>query len=1096
MKYILFLSLSFLTNLYYSQCSNTAMDLTTWNAQGGNWNVTGTSVNQTVNGGNVYFMSPQPFINVQMAGTLRTDDGDNDIMGFVFGVEGVIGTAPFHYYKFQWDQGGDGNGMYVREYDQTGLVSTLYANVGDYWTRSFNHNFSLTYQTSRIIISVDGVQIMDVGGCFNPGQFGFLNHSQANVTYSNFTYTPMPDFLFTTNDRVCLGQSINPSILCSSTGVNPYQSIIWDFGDGTTTTNVTTTQHTYTSAGIYNVQLSVVDFLGCASYITKQVQVFDPSFSLGNDKSICPSTTATFSPDNTNVGDSYSWNSGENTANITKGVSGNYILTITDVNSCTAEDTVVLSLEAIPTVSFQADDECLYDSVSFINNTNSSVSEFWDFGDGQNSADFDPKHKYTADGNYTVKLVTSFGQGCSDSTTQTVTIHEIPNATFTSPNGCFNTAALFTNNSTITNGNLTNSLWHFGDGQTSNSLNESHTYNADANYDVLLVVTSNNSCKDSITQTITRYPLPVPSYTANPECIYKEVSFIDQSTINTPDNIFEWNWNFGPGLNSNLQSPNIILQTTGTNQVKLTVTSNHGCIDSISSTIEAFTNPEANFITSDACNNLAATFINSSVVLNDQIISYQWDLGDGFTTTSQNVSHQYLNPGTYTAQLIVESSHNCIDTVAQDIIRFPIPVSSFSATNECLYDSLVFTNSSTIDAPNTITNFIWNFGDGSTLDLNENTKHKYMADGMYQVKLTVESDNNCSDDTIIFVNAYPIPNVNFASINKCINEGESSFSNTSIIATGGFDSWQWDFGDTYSSNFLAPTHQYITDGTYAVKLIGISDFGCKDTLTRDITIYNKPLAIFTVDKTEGCVPLCVTFSDNSTDGLGVNSRKWIFEDNGISVLESPEKCFNSDGDFDISLIVTNTNNCKDTLVKSDYINAWPNPTANFTLSTEQTDVLHPIIDIINNSSDALSWMWNLGNGNLDSLNFDITEVYNEANVYNIDLLVRNQYGCTDSTSQILTVDSKPFFYIPNSFTPNGDGFNDGFKVESEDFNFVSMSIFNRWGQRIFTTSDINEAWNGTHKGIEVKQGTYVWIIKFKDEEGSEQIEQGSVVLIK
>lgn len=132
------------------QCNNVAIDLNTWTAQGGTWNVNpgGTSVNQTVNGGAVYFLSPQPFINVLISGTLNTADGDNDRIGFVFGVEGTIGAAPFHYFRFEWDEGGDGNGMYVREYNQTGLISTPLSLVGNHWTRGFNHNFTLTYTSS------------------------------------------------------------------------------------------------------------------------------------------------------------------------------------------------------------------------------------------------------------------------------------------------------------------------------------------------------------------------------------------------------------------------------------------------------------------------------------------------------------------------------------------------------------------------------------------------------------------------------------------------------------------------------------------------------------------------------------------------------------------------------------------------------------------------------------------------------------------------------------------------------------------------------------------------------------------------------------
>lgn len=1262
-KLFLWLGIIIATQFYWAQCNNVPIDLNTWTAQGGNWDVsgTGTSVFQTINGPNVYFLSPQPFINVVISGTLRTNDNDDDNMGFVFGVEGTIDTPPFHYFRFEWDEGGNGNGMYVREYDQTGLIATHLSLVGNHWTRGFNHNFTLTYQSSKIIITMDGTEVLNMDGCFNPGNFGFFNRSQANVTYSNFQYLPTPDFQFVSNDSICITEPALTDIFCLNSNINPYAEIRWDFGDGTIISNVTNASHIYSTAGTYNLELYVRDFFGCEDSITKQIRVFDPSFTLGPDQSICPGAfDATFTTSNNNPGNSYLWSSGETTPSITKNVSDEFRLTLTDANGCIARDTVNLIVGTLPTVTYTANSECIYNTVAFNNNTVGAQSILWDFGDGNSSNALAPNHQYTNSGNYTTKLVATFGQGCKDSTTVPITIFDAPQASFTGADDCFNNTANFTNTSTINSGVIANNLWSFGDGNTGNQINETHDYSAagsyvvtlvtvsdnlcydtvsasfdrhsipsinysfgnsclydsilftnnstidlpsvfqsydwdfgdgntsnenspyhtyanhgsyttkligtsqfgcqdsleqtitihsaptaqfsftndcynvlanftdqstiangtitdwfwnfgdgltgnlddeshiyslDGDFQVELVVTSDNNCTDTVTHTITRYPLPEPSYTANSECVYDNVQFNDISTINNPDNITNWEWSFGPGLNSTQQSPSILFPTAGSNPVKLVLTSNNGCKDSITSSINIFAQPNADFISNDDCNNIPATFLDNSSVVDGTITTWQWDLGDGNNSLSQNLTHNYINPNTYAIELIVTSSNLCKDTATQNLVRHPIPSSNFSFTNECQYNSLNFNNLSTITNGNTIIDYSWDFGDGSNIDQNENTTHDFSTSGLYQVELTITSDNNCTAYTSMFVEVYAVPQVNFLLENKCINVGESDFTNISTINSGNFSQWKWNFGDGNVDNLIHTSHQYTTAGTYNIELIGISNNGCSDTIIKPVTIFDKPNADFLVNKTEDCVPVCFYFADLSTDANGISFWEWDFENLEESNQQHPSICTEVAGEHDVSLIVTNLYNCKDTLIEIDLLKPRPNPIAEFNMSTQQTDILHPFISLTNNSYDAPIWNWSLGDGTNDSTNFDTENAYHNAGMYPIQLNVENQYGCKDSVTKDLTVRSKAFHYLPNSFTPNGDGFNDLFMVNSEDLNFQSLAVYDRWGKKVFYSEDIYQAWDGTKNGLMSKSGTYVWILTYIDKQDNDQIEKGSVTLI-
>jgi PKD repeat protein len=154
-------------------------------------------------------------------------------------------------------------------------------------------------------------------------------------------------------------------------------------------------------------------------------------------------------------------------------------------------------------------------SFAFTNASTGATSYNWSFGDGNTSSLTSPNHTYTTTGTYTIKLVVTSGNGCKDSTTQTITVHPQPVASFTvaPPSSCLTgNSFAFTNTST----GSTSYTWSFGDGNTSTATSPTHTYTTAGTYTIKLIVTSGNGCNDSTTQTVTVYPQPVAAFTVAP----------------------------------------------------------------------------------------------------------------------------------------------------------------------------------------------------------------------------------------------------------------------------------------------------------------------------------------------------------------------------------------------------------------------------------------------------------------------------------------------------------------------------------------------------------------------------------------------------
>lgn len=332
--------------------------------------------------------------------------------------------------------------------------------------------------------------------------------------------------------------------------------------------------------------------LACTSANSKSIIEVNlcPVTNVGPDQIICLGESMDVSVVQTLFGSSpysYLWNNGMTTQQISVSptVADTFSVFTTDLYSCEAFDTMTVSVLIPPTAIFSADTVCQGFATQFSNASNTIngttiVASAWNFGDGSSSADMNPTHVYSTHGVFTVTLVATSSNGCTDTIQQTVLVHEKPVAGILATDNCQFLPINFQDNSTITQGSVVGWNWNFNDGTaTSNLENPSHTYSGNANYTVQLIVTSTEGCQDTITEVVTVFLKPTASFTANDNCLGDLNNFVNTST--PLGSISTNNWSFGNGTTSNLVDPTHTFAQAGSYSVSLIIIDNNGCRDTM-----------------------------------------------------------------------------------------------------------------------------------------------------------------------------------------------------------------------------------------------------------------------------------------------------------------------------------------------------------------------------------------------------------------------------------------------------------------------------------------------------------------------------------
>lgn len=813
------------------------------------------------------------------------------------------------------------------------------------------------------------------------------------------TIYPNPTAGFTSSN-VCLGTQT--AFTNTSTGASTYS---WNLGNGTISTSANPV-YTYPGSGNYTVTLTATTSNGCSDKVSSSYTVYSSPTANFSASNVCFGKSISFVNSSSGASSSL-WNFGDGT---TSGVNspskiyggvGNFDVKLKVTNSFGCVDSIMKSVTIYtqPVASFSAGNECIGKSVIFNNNSTGNSTNTWTFGDGNSSASQSPVHQYANSGAYNVKLSISNAFGCKDSLTKSITVFPKPNVSFTAtPNPiCRGGLMNFTN--TTTNG--ASYTWNFGNGNSSTSTNPSNIFNVAGNYNVKLVSVSSNGCKDSASRTVTVWPRPTASFNVNNGCSGDNLSFASNSV-----GAVSHAWTFGDGNTSSLANPAKGYATAGTYNVRLIVTSVNGCLDTTASNVTVYPRATVSFTNPGGfCVGQSATFTNTST-LSSGNMTYQWNFGDGGSSSVSSPTYTYQNSGNFKVTLTASTDKGCINSNSANVLVYPKPTANFHASNVCQNATANFSNTSVGAISSS-----WDFGDAGTSTLTSPT-HVYTSSGTYTVKLTVTNSNGCTDVLTKQVEVYSNPVANFTFVDRCVGQS-TQFTNTS---TGANDIY-WQFGDGFSSNSANPFHNYGTPGIYNVTLFVESVFGCSNSVTKAVNVFALPKAAFSTNQNGQCINTnAFVFTDNSVIASGSYSRAWTLGDGGTSTAANPGKTYASPGNYTVKLVITSISGCKDSVQNIAMV--YPKPTADFSINNAfQCEKGHLFVftDASTITNGSLNRNWNFGDGTTAG-GISALRSYASAGTYQVNLNVSSDYGCSDNITKSVTVTPNPVA----SFTTNDD----------------------------------------------------------------------------
>jgi gliding motility-associated-like protein len=618
------------------------------------------------------------------------------------------------------------------------------------------------------------------------------------------------------------------------------------------------------------------------------------------------------------------------------------------------------------------------------------------------------------------------------------------------------------------------------------------TVNVAGTYSVVMT-SSQGGCTSTLSITLTSFvQRPFAIFSAPAVCSGNATQFTDHSTGAVTINHWEWDFDGDGIVDDSTQNPAHTFPGPGIYPVHLQINS-PPCSADTTINVLVIATPVASFTFSPACMNAATVFTNTST---GNPNTFSWDFGDGHQSTTQNPAHIYTTTGIFTVTLI--STFNpggCTNSATQVVSVYPLPVPSFTAAAVCNEQTTVFMNNSTINAPDSIRTTAWDFGDPISGNYNSSTlvnpTHMFSTAGTFNVMLTLTSNHGCVNNVIVPVEVDALPEASFSNTSVCLNS-PVVFTDMSTIAsnTSTINHWIWNFGDAGVSGLQNPTHTYATAGTYTASLIVFSDKGCSDTITKQVVVSALPVVKFTGDSLMHCTPWCVNFTDSSTvSGGNISTWTWNFGDGTLPLVQTvhgPERhCYNVPGTYSVTLTVTSDQGCSSTLVRPNYVTTWPIPEAAFASNPTVTSVENPVVNFTDHSTGANTWLWTFGDG--DTTNAHITNPIHSypsdnPGTYTVQLIVTNRFGCSDSSTAQIVVGSDFDFYIPNCFTPNGDGKNDIFFGYGVGIIQYRLQIFDRWGNFIYQSNDLYSGWDGKVQGSSVmcQEDVYVWKVDLMD----------------
>ncbi len=889
----------------------------------------------------------------------------------------------------------------------------------------------------------------------------------------------------------------------------------WDFGDGSAPSVSTNALHNYANAGTFNAVLSVTYPNGCTTTYTEQIIVTTctpATFTVTNPCDGDPSTitfTSVAGP-----GAVFTWDfnggtilsgSGPGPYSVSWPSAGTYNVSL-DVTEPTCSSAVVVPVTVYPIPAASITPVaplCVGDNsnVSFNGTAGAMANYTWTFGSatvvsGSGSGPY--QLQYNSVVNDQITLIVD-ENGCSDTTSIAVVVNPIPTSTFTvPPAACANDSLVV--NFTGTAGAGATYNWDFNGAAVNSGSGQgpySVSWNAGGNFNITLTVTENGctSVQSGLPVAIT--DIPVVSITAVPALCVGETGSVNFTGVAGAGAAFNWNFGSASVLSGSGSGPyDLQWVSPGQYQVQLSVTEN-SC--SATSLVDVLVNPIPTSlfaVNNDACiDQPVGISYNGSAAAN---ATYNWTFGSASVLSGSGqgpYSLSWSTQGSYMISLTV-TENGCVSPQT-DLFATVNPLPVVYAGSNQIVCSGVTVQLGDITTPG----FQYHWSPSQDLsnpgvsDPTATIQNLSNSEAIQDYYLTVTDANGCVNSDTVTVQVHPVPVVGFPKVpGQCIDNNNFNINAFTNLSTG--INYNWQFSGP--SNILSANTQnvnvvYSAVGTYPVQLT--ADYsGCPaQPFVDSVTIYEMPAPDFEPLVLDGCRPLSVPFS-NLTPGNG-NSYHWSFGDGGTDGVTDPLYTYNTAGVYTVGLTAVTNHGCTLDTIYPNLITVFADANANFVPSPPVANILAPIIQFQNNSTNVLTYQWDFGDSSLFSTDWSPNHTYGKVGVYQVTLMVISPNGCVDTVRGTVEVEENFSFYIPSAFSPNGDGVNDYFRGYGVAIESYSMNIYNRWGELVFKTNNYDHPWDGKLSSGPIQTDTYVYRIVLKDLHGLEHTYVGDVSVV-
>jgi len=878
-------------------------------------------------------------------------------------------------------------------------------------------------------------------------------------------------------------------------------SILWKFGDGDSSTALSPS-HTYSSPGTYVITRKAVnDTFGCSVTASEVITLKDPKPDFwASDTTLCKGATTTFSvkPESFYIG--YRWLINKEDIGSEYGPisykftdTGSYTIKLVarDLNGCNdtlTKTNYIIVGQPITQIIASPLKGCAPLNVSFKDSSidtkgTSIVNRFWTWGDASSSTSGSPataSHTYTTEGVYHVQLVSTDNIGCTDTATIAVDSRK-PVASFVSSVdsfGCIGFGITFTNLST---GVGLSYLWDFGDGSTSTSMTPIHSYSKLGSYTVKLNVIDDFGCKDSISKsgyiTLTK---PTASFYMSDTTAFCPPLF--DTFTNTSIGAISYLWDFDNGSTSLLKSPVGFFFDTGRYNVRLISTNEHGCADTAQKLVKVFGYRGAlKYSPLYGCAPWTVNFEIEQLNAPEMII----DFADGVTESvigKKTTSHTYKTPGAYKPQLIFGDGKDCksfsigIDTIKVDGIT---PYVTY--TSACVGAPITF-NDSSYSVFSKYYSSLWIFDD-KTKSILKNPTRVYDKAGVYPVKLIAENTSGCEDSILVYVTVHPLPKITTKDTTICLGD------QIELNAYGGLR-YYWSPNPSLScSDCNNPIAK--PSGTTKYYVIGTDSNGCQNKST--LTLKTKTKAtVITGKDTAVCklTPIQLLAS-------GAEKYNW----SPSTFLDNPD-IPNPIATMDSSIIYRVIGFEAACIPDTGFVKVLVHPLPDVDAGQDQKVIAGSVVQLYGSGKNIKDYLWT-PSANLSCSTCTSPKTAPLSSKIIFTLKGTSQFGCSASDDVIIDIfcDQSQLF-IPNTFTPNGDGLNDYFYPQGKGVGKIkSFIVNNRWGQKVYERTNIDanvkeQGWDGTFKGEAQSPDTFVYTVEASCDNGETLFWKGDVTLIK